>query len=103
MAPMRGIIITALALATAACATPGAGGESRLAGQDLDAAVGLYGPWSDSMVLNGRPTYVWRRQVTAEAKAYYCELHVQTGFRRTISRTTLQGFPDACRLFGARS
>lgn len=100
---MRGLIIITAVLAAAGCASspkqePGA----RLAGQELDTVVGLYGPWAERLVLEGRPTYVWRRRYQADARTYACELRVELGFRSLIGRTTMQGMPQACALF-ARS
>lgn len=100
---MRCALAISLALATAACGTIPEAARQGLAGQDIDAAIGLYGPWEDHMVLGGRSTYVWRRRLEADATAYYCELHVETGFRRIISTTQMQGFPSACRLFALRA
>lgn len=100
---MRRILLTLTALCLAACGTVGeAGGESALAGQDIGAAVGIYGPWETFAVLDGKPTYIWRRSYVAEEKTLFCELRIELGFRRAISRSSMQGFPDACRLFGVR-
>lgn len=100
---MRHALLLTTILGLAACSTVSeVTGDSALSGHDLDAAVGLYGPWEDFVVLDGRPTYIWRRHYVDQKKNYYCELRVEMGFRRTISRSTMQGFPDACRLFSVR-
>ncbi|WP_334162095.1 hypothetical protein [Phenylobacterium sp.] len=99
---LRALGIAAFA-ALAGCQTLGeVSGGSALSGQELDTAVGLYGPWAEYLVLDGKRTYVWRRHYVAEDKPYFCELRVEMGFRRTISTSTLQGYPDACRLFAVR-
>jgi hypothetical protein len=96
-------IAPAAFLALAACQTVGeVSGESALIGEELDSAVGLYGPWAESLVLDGRQTYVWRRSSTIEGKVYFCELRVETSYRRTVSRAYLQGFPEACGLFSVQ-
>ncbi|WP_374472398.1 hypothetical protein [Phenylobacterium sp.] len=79
-----------------------AGAEGALSGQELDAAVGLYGPWTEYLVLDGKRTYLWRKRYAGGPQDYYCELRVEMGFRRTISRSFIQGYPQACRLFAAR-
>jgi len=99
---LRALGIAAL-VAVAGCQTVSeVGGDSALSGQELDTAVGLYGPWQEFLVLDGKRTYVWRRHYLAEEKPYFCELRVEMGFRRTISRTFVQGYPEACRLFAVR-
>lgn len=88
------------ALLLAACQTTAeTGGANALYGEELDAALGLYGPYAEYLMLDGKPTYVWRRNFQTADQNYFCELRVETGFRRTISRSVMQGFPDACRLF----
>jgi hypothetical protein len=88
---------------------PGAGpvgvstGRSGLEGQQLDAALSRYGFWSERVTTEGTPTYIWRRSLMADERAYFCELRVETAFRQTISRSVVQGFPDACRLFAQRT
>lgn len=100
---LRAIGIAAF-VTLAGCQTLGeVSGGSALSGQELDTAVGLYGPWAEFLVLDGKRTYVWRRQYVADdRKPYFCELRVEMGFRRTISGSTLQGYPEACRLFAVR-
>jgi hypothetical protein len=73
--------------------------RSGLEGKQLDAALGRYGSWSERLTMEGRPTYIWRRSLVADKQAYFCELRVETAFRQTISRSVMQGYPDACRLF----
>ncbi|MDE2487402.1 MAG: hypothetical protein KGO51_08390 [Alphaproteobacteria bacterium] len=94
------LIILATALGGCQTTTTGA---SRLAGQDLDAAVALYGPWSDEIVLKGRPLYIWRRTLIANGEPQVCEFRVELGFRRQISRAYMQGVPAACRLYAVKS
>lgn len=77
-------------------------GPSRLAGQELDAAVSLYGPWVESITLQGQKTYIWRRTLITAGEPRVCELRVQLGFRQTISRAFLQGQPEACKLYAVR-
>jgi hypothetical protein len=97
------VAAVAAALGLAACSTlKEVGGETALSGQQLDAALGLYGPYSQFMQIDGKPTYVWRRHYTADAQDYYCELRIETGYRRTISASVMQGYPQACRLFSVR-
>jgi hypothetical protein len=78
-------------------------GTSRLVGEDLDAAVALYGPWNEQITLKNRPVYIWRRVLLTDASPKYCELRVQLGFRRTISSAYMQGVPAACELYAVRS
>jgi hypothetical protein len=99
----RILLIAVLAAGLAACETVSeATGGSSLEGQDLGAAVGIYGPWDDYVILEGKPTYIWRRRYEADGQAYYCEMRVEMGFRRTIRGSRMQGFPDACRLFSTQ-
>lgn len=101
--PMRGVVLTAMVLGLSACASAGeVTGSDALSGQPLEAAISLYGPYENFLVLDGRPTYIWRRRYEAEGKEYFCELRAEMGFRRQISRSLMQGFPDACRLFSVR-
>jgi hypothetical protein len=96
--------ITAL-LALAACATPAAvSGDNRLSGQDIQAAVGLYGPWDQRVVLGDQPIYIWRRHLrpAGAASDVYCELRIETAYRTTVSRSQMQGYPAACDLFSVR-
>ena len=99
---MKRPIVLALAMLLAGCAST-VNGPSRLAGQELDAAVALYGEWSEEVTLDGEPTYIWRRTLVASGGPQVCELRVQLGFRRTISRAFMQGLPDACKLYAVRS
>ena len=78
-------------------------GTSRLAGQDLDAAVALYGPWSDQIQLKGRQVYIWRRTLIAAGNPEVCEFRVELGFRRQISRAYMQGVPAACQLYAVKT
>lgn len=96
------LAITAAVLLTGCSTVREVTGNSAIDGQPLDAAVAIYGPWEQLVVLEGVQTYIWRRHYTAESKDYYCELRVETGYRKTISRSVMQGFPDACRLFSVR-
>ena len=97
------IAAVAAALGLGACSTlKEVGGESALSGQQLDAAVGLYGPYAEYLVLAGKPTYVWRRLYPVDALDFYCELRVETGYRRTINRSLMQGYPAACQMFSVR-
>lgn len=99
---MRSVLpVLVAATALAGCASA-AGGPSHLTGQQLDAAVALYGPWADEIEFEDRPLYIWRRSFVQDGSPRYCELRIQLGFRRTIRRAYLQGFPDACRLFAVR-
>lgn len=95
-------IALALVLPLAACAST-VDGPSRLTGQDLDAAVALYGEWAEAITLDGEPTYIWRRTLLVDGKPRVCELRVRLGFRRTISRASMEGIPDACQLYAVRS
>jgi hypothetical protein len=90
------------AAALAACQTT-VTGNSRLVGQDLGAAVALYGPWNEQITLKGRPVYIWRRVLVGGASPQYCELRVQLGFRTTIRTAYMQGVPAACQLYALRS
>jgi hypothetical protein len=99
---MRPWLVPALSIALAACAGAESG-PSRLAGQDLDAAVALYGPWADQVVLDGVTNYIWRRTLVVDGTPHVCELRVQLGFRSTIRGGALQGLPDACRLYAVHT
>ena len=85
-------------IALAGCAAT-VNGPSRLTGQELDAAVALYGDWADQVELDGQPTYIWRRTLIVGDQPRVCELRVQLGFRKTIRRAFLEGQPDACKLY----
>jgi len=99
---MKGLAALALLIPLAGCAST-VNGPSRLTGQDLDAAVALYGEWAEQVTLDGQPTYIWRRTLLVNGQPRVCELRVQLGFRRTISQAFLQGLPDACQLYAVRS
>ena len=99
---MKRLIAVVLPMLLAGCATT-VNGPSRLSGQELDAAVALYGEWAEQITLDGEPTYIWRRTLMVEGKPRVCELRVQLGFRKTISRAFMQGLPDACALYAVRS
>jgi hypothetical protein len=95
--------IFAIALVLSGCATATeADPETALSGKDIGAAIGIYGPWEQKLVLAGRPTYIWRRQLIEGDARYYCEMMVETGFRNTIARSYMQGFPRACQMFNVR-
>lgn len=99
---MKPVLASIAALALANCASSTINGPSRLAGQELDAAVALYGPWVDEIQLDGRPLYIWRRALINKGTPYYCELRVQLGFRNIIRQAFLQGTPESCKLFAVR-
>jgi hypothetical protein len=95
--------IAAALLTLAACATsteldPG----TALDGKELDTAVAIYGYWQESRVISGKQSYIWRRELVEADARYYCELTIETSFRRIISRSHMQGFPRACLLFSVR-
>jgi hypothetical protein len=93
----------ALALAVPLCACAAVvNGPSRLAGQELDAAVALYGPWAEQVDLDGETNYIWRRTLIVDGSPHVCELRLQLGFRTTIRGAAMQGLPDACRLYAVR-
>ena len=90
---LRFVPIAAL-LALAACATPAAvSGGNRLDGQDIQAAVNLYGPWTQKVVLGAQPVYIWRRHQRPDGSEteVYCEMRIETGYRATVSRSQMQG------------
>ena len=99
---MKRALAVAATILLSACAETTINGPSRLTGQELDAAVALYGGWVEQVELQGRPLYIWRRSLVRDGQAQFCELRVELGFRQTISRAYLQGFPEACRLFAVR-
>lgn len=92
----------ALGCALQGCASAANGGPSRLAGQELDAAVALYGNYVERIELDGGPTYIWRRTLIVGEQPRVCELRVQLGFRKTIRRAFMQGQPDACQLYAVK-
>jgi hypothetical protein len=98
---MKSLLVVALAGVLAACASV-ADGPSRLAGQELDAAVALYGPWAEQVELAGQPTFIWRRTLVTGEVRHVCELRVQLGYHRTIRTAVMQGLPDACALYAVR-
>jgi hypothetical protein len=101
---MKRLLILALAAPLCACASGGAAnGPARLAGQELDAAVALYGPWTEQIDLAGQPTYIWRRTLLVGEVRHVCELRVQLGYHRTIRTAIMQGLPDACALYAVRT
>jgi hypothetical protein len=77
-------------------------GPSRLEGQNLDAAVALYGPWTEETHIQDRPLYIWRRTLIAGGEPFVCELRLETGFRNAVTKAYLQGVPDACKLFALK-
>jgi hypothetical protein len=98
----RALLILAL-LAVAACTTTFEGEKpSHLPGQHLDVAVGLYGPWDEQFVMEGKTYYMWRRRVTQEDGDHYCELRLEITPQRLIARRLMQGYPAACELFSTR-
>jgi hypothetical protein len=99
---MRTPALLILLAALAGCQTAATNGPSRLEGQNLDAAMALYGPWVEQVHLQGRPVYIWRRTLIAAGKPYVCELRLETGFRGAISKAYLQGVPNACQLFALK-
>lgn len=103
---MLRIVPIAALLALGACATNSAAvpGENNLTGKDIQAAVAIYGPWSQQLTLSGQPVYIWRRHLRPAGSAtdVYCELRIETGYRTTVSRSQMQGYPAACNLFSIR-
>lgn len=100
---MLRISTLAVLLALSACATAtDIDPDTALSGKELDTALAIYGPWQQRLVLSGRPTYIWRRELIEGEEHYFCELAVETGFRQIISRSHMQGYPRACLLFDVR-
>ena len=100
---LRALGLAALLAALSACTTTFEGERpSTLYGQHLDAAVALYGPWSDTLRIGGRQYYLWRRRVETPEGDVFCELRLEITSRRLIARRFLQGYPDACALFTAK-
>jgi hypothetical protein len=99
---MKPWLAPVLSIALGACASV-VNGPSRLAGQELDAAVGLYGPWAEQVELDGQTNYIWRRTLVVDGVPHVCELRVLLGFRKTIRGSAMQGLPDACRLYAVQS
>ena len=98
---MRRLALLPILALLAGCQSAG-NGPSRLEGQNLDAAVALYGPWAEEVHLADRPVYIWRRTLIAGGQPYVCELRLQTGFRGAVTQAYLQGVPDACKLFALK-
>lgn len=98
---MRRLGLITLVFALAACSTVReVEGPAAITGRELDAATALYGPWDQKLTVNDQPVYIWRRHVTApDGRAYFCELRVEMGWRKTIGRALTHGFPGACDLF----
>lgn len=94
-------LLLSAGLGLGGCATV-VNGPTRLMGENLDAATALYGPWTQEIYLQGRTLYIWRRKLITPVGDRFCEMRVQLGFRQTIARAYLQGFPDACKLFAVR-
>ena len=92
-------ILAALLVLTACASTAEVDPDTALVGKGLDMAVAIYGPWQQKLVLSGRPTYIWRRELIEADARYYCELTVETGFRQIVSSGQMQGYPRACQLF----
>jgi hypothetical protein len=95
----RTSILIAALLGLSACSTPQVNGTSALAGKQLEDAIGLFGPWDQSLPLDGAPTYIWRRHAVQNGVDYYCEMRVELGFRHTVGRASMRGYPVACELF----
>jgi hypothetical protein len=100
---MRALAILLPLIWTLAGCQASVNGPSRLAGQELDAAVGLYGPWADQFEIKGQPTYIWRRTLVRNGAPEVCELKVELGFRQTIRAVSMRGVTEACRLYALRS
>lgn len=92
----------ALLTVLAGCASV-VNGPSRLAGQELDAAVALYGDWAEQATIDGETNYIWRRTLIVDGSPLVCELRVQLGFRNRIRAASMQGQPAACRLYAVRT
>ena len=90
-------------LALSACSTGKTPVSSQFLGQHIDAVTALYGPWAEVVTLEeGRPMYIWRRNMTVDTANYYCELWIETGYRKAVARRVMQGYPAACRQFQVR-
>ena len=99
---MRNLMIGAALMLSGCAIGPATDLSSPLYGQHLDTLAALYGPWSETLTLEGRPLYVWRRMVQVDGGEHYCEIWVETGFRKAISRRTMQGYGPACQQFALR-
>lgn len=98
---LRAPFLLVLAL-LAGCATSFEGERpSSLYGQHVDAAVALYGPWQEQMMLEGKRYYLWRRSAETPEGPRYCELRLEITPKQLIARRLLQGYPQACDLFTA--
>ena len=95
-------LLLALLSLTACASTLEGEGPSRLYGQHLDVAVGLYGRWDDRFVMDGKTYYLWRRRATLETGDHYCELRLEVTRQNLIARRLMQGYPAACDLFSAK-
>jgi len=89
-------------LLLSACAASKAPVSSQFLGQHIDSVTALYGPWAEVVTLEGRPMYIWRRNTTIADANYYCELWIETGYRKAVSKRVMQGYPAACRQFQVR-
>ncbi|WP_411288618.1 hypothetical protein [Phenylobacterium sp.] len=99
---MRNLVIGAALMLSGCAIGPATDLSSSLYGRHLDTLSALYGPWSETLTLDGRPLYVWRRMVQVDGGEHYCEIWVETGFRKAISRRTMQGYAPACQQFALR-
>jgi hypothetical protein len=96
----RALLAAGAALALSACSTATSiDPPSALNGKGLDTAVNLYGPPAGHVTEAKRGYYVWRRALVFNDRARGCELRVEIGYHNTISRTTMDGEPGACRMF----
>lgn len=96
----RVLLVVSAGLALSACSTATMiDPPSALNGRSLDTAVSLYGRPAGHVTEATRGYYVWRRAVVFNDKAHGCELRAEIGYHNTISRTTMDGDPGACRMF----
>lgn len=99
---MRFVALAVLMLLSACATAPVIDAPSALNGRELDTALNLYGRWDQRVTLEGRPHYIWRRAVILNDNTYYCELRAEIGFRNTIQRSIVEGYPAACSLFSVQ-
>jgi len=100
---MRAPALLIAALLLSGCATAFEGERpSTLYGQHTDAAVALYGPWNETVILEGRRYYIWRRKTDTPEGPIYCELRLEVTSKQLIARRLVRGYPEACDQFTAR-